>query len=107
MKFIAPLGQGYSNPLTKLRCAETLGKFDFVQQVEMPMSYKGVNLDCGYCIDLIVGNLVVVELKAVPDILPVHEAQLLTYLRLTGLRVGLLINFNVAVRKDGIRRRIL
>ncbi len=79
----------------------------FVQQVEMPLSYKGVNLDCGYRIDLIVANVVVVELKAVQEILPVHEAQLLTYLRLTGFRVGLLINFNVAALKNGIRRRLL
>lgn len=79
----------------------------FVQQVDMPLAYKGVNLDCGYRIDMIVGNLVVVELKAVQEILPVHEAQLLTYLRLTGMRVGLLINFNVAVLKNGIRRKVL
>ncbi len=73
----------------------------------MPLSYKGVKLDCGYRIDLVVGNLVVIELKAVQEILPVHEAQLLTYLHLTGMRVGLLINFNVAVLKNGIRRRVL
>lgn len=80
---------------------------EFIQQVEMPLSYKGVNLDCGYRIDLIVANVVVVELKAVQEILPVHEAQLMTYLRLTGFRVGLLINFNVAALKNGIRRRVL
>ncbi len=80
---------------------------EFVQQVDMPLSYKGVSLDCGYRIDLIVSNLVVVELKAVQEILPVHEAQLLTYLRLTGLRAGLLINFNVDVLRNGIRRRVL
>lgn len=79
----------------------------FIQQVDMPLSYKGVKLDCGYRIDLVVGNLVVIELKAVQEILPVHEAQLLTYLHLTGMRVGLLINFNVAVLKNGIRRRVL
>ena len=73
----------------------------------MPLAYKGINLDCGYRIDLIVDNRVVLELKAVQEILPLHEAQLLTYLRLTGLRVGLLINFNVPVLKNGIRRKVL
>jgi GxxExxY protein len=79
----------------------------FRQQVDLPLSYKAIKLDCGYRIDLIVGNRVVLELKAIQDILPVHEAQLLTYLHLTGLRVGLLINFNVPVLKNGIRRRVL
>jgi GxxExxY protein len=89
-------------------CRElSLRKIQFIQQVDVPLAYKGVNLDCGYRIDLIVGNVVVVELKAVQEILPVHEAQLVTYLRLTGFRVGLLINFNVAVLKNGIRRRLL
>ncbi|HSB74132.1 MAG TPA: GxxExxY protein, partial [Terriglobales bacterium] len=63
--------------------------------------------DCGYRIDLLVGNTVVVELKAVEQLLPVHEAQLLTYLRLAQKSVGLLINFNVPLLKDGIRRRVI
>ena len=71
------------------------------------MVYKDVKLDCGYRIDFIVEGKVVVELKAIEALLPVHEAQLLTYLRLSSLRVGLLINFNVPVLKDGIRRRVL
>jgi GxxExxY protein len=79
----------------------------FRQQVEIPVAYKGVKLDCGYRIDLIVSEKVVVELKAVQEILPVHEAQLLTYLQLSHLRVGLLLNFNAEVLKDGIRRRVL
>lgn len=79
----------------------------FRQQVDLPVAYKGVQLDCGYRIDLIVEQKVIVELKAVQEVLPVHEAQLLTYLRLSGLRVGLLLNFNSAVLKDGIRRRVL
>jgi GxxExxY protein len=79
----------------------------FQQQVDFPVIYKGVKLDCGYRIDFIVANQIAVELKSVQEILPVHEAQLLTYLRLTGLRVGLLINFNVPVLKNGIRRRVL
>src|SRR5271166_951224 len=80
---------------------------DFTQQIDLPLTYKGVRLDCGYRIDLIVSNRVVVELKSVQDILPVHEAQLLTYMRLTKMHVGLLINFNVAVLKNGIKRRVL
>ncbi|HYE23653.1 MAG TPA: GxxExxY protein [Clostridia bacterium] len=79
----------------------------FFRQVAVPLSYKGVKLDCGYGIDLVVANEVVVELKAVERILPVHEAQLLTYMRLMGLRKGLLLNFNVPVLRDGIKRRIL
>ncbi len=79
----------------------------FRRQVELPVVYKGTRLDCGYCIDLIVDEQVIVELKAVEKLLPVHEAQLMTYLRLTKLRVGLLINFNVPVLKEGIKRRVI
>ncbi len=79
----------------------------FESQVRVPATYKGVALDCGYCIDLLVENQVVVEIKATQRILAVHEAQLLTYLRLLGLHGGLLINFNVGALKDGIRRRVL
>ncbi len=68
---------------------------DCKRQVPLPVLYKGLKLDCGYKIDLIVQDEVVVELKAVERVLPIHEAQLLTYLKLTGKRVGLLINFNV------------
>ena len=77
------------------------------EQVPLPVEYKGVRLDCGYRMDFVVENRVVVELKAVEMVLPVHEAQLLTYLKLTGLRVGLLINFNVPVLRHGIVRRVL
>lgn len=83
-----------------------LHRLAFRKQVELPLVYKDVKLDCGYRIDFIIEDKVVVKLKAVEGILPVHQAQLLTYLRLTGLRVGLLINFNVPVLKDGIRRRV-
>lgn len=79
----------------------------FTRQVELPVIYKGLKLDCGYRIDLLVEDTVVVELKAVEQLLPVHEAQLLTYLHLTKKPVGLLINFNVPLLKDGIRRRVL
>jgi GxxExxY protein len=80
---------------------------DYLREVELPIIYKNVRLDSAYRIDLIVGNRVIVELKSVQEILPVHEAQLLTYMRLTRMPVGLLINFNVPVLKDGIRRRVL
>jgi GxxExxY protein len=79
----------------------------FKCQVDLPVSYKGLKLDCGYKIDLIVCEEVVVELKAVERILPVHEAQLLTYLKLSAKPVGLLINFNVALLTQGIIRRVL
>ncbi len=79
----------------------------FARQVELPISYKGVKLDCGYKIDFVVENEVVLELKTVDRILPVHEAQLLTYMKLSGKRVGLLINFNVALLTRGVIRRVL
>lgn len=80
---------------------------DFRRQVDLPILYKGLKLNCGYKIDLIVRNEVLLELKSVERLLPVHEAQLLTYLKLTGLKVGLLINFNVPVLMQGIVRRVL
>jgi GxxExxY protein len=80
---------------------------DFRKERMVPLQYKGIRLECGYRVDLLVGDLVVVELKAIEALLPVHEAQLLTYLRLGGWKAGLLINFNVPVLKDGIRRRVL
>ncbi|HSE48116.1 MAG TPA: GxxExxY protein [Terriglobales bacterium] len=89
-------------------CRElSLRNIPFRRQVQMPVAYKGLQLDCGYCIDIIVADKVVLELKAVEQLLPVHEAQLLTYLRLSDIRVGFLINFNVAVLKRGIVRRVL
>src|SRR5262249_41042470 len=77
------------------------------QRLDLPVTYKGLKLDCGYRVDLIVEDAVVVELKAVERILPVHEAQLLTYLRLTGKKVGLLVNFNAPLLRNGVARRIL
>ena len=79
----------------------------FEQQVPLPLEYKGVLLDCGYRLDFVVAGAVIVEVKSVAAIEPIHEAQLLTYLRLGKCKVGLLINFNVPVLKDGIRRRVL
>ncbi len=79
----------------------------YKSQVDLPITYKGSAVDCGYRIDLIAADRVVVELKAVEKLLPVHVAQLMTYLRLSRLRVGLLINFNVPVLRQGIVRRVL
>ncbi len=78
----------------------------FERQKPLPATYKGQKLDCGFRIDLLVEE-VVVELKSVEELLPVHEAQLLTYLKLSRKQVGLIINFNVPVLKQGIRRRVL
>ena len=84
-----------------------LRNIPFERLVDLPLNYKGIDLDAGYQIDLIYDKRVIVELKAVERVIPVHEAQLLTYMRLTGIRVGLLINFNVPVLTDGIYRRVL
>ncbi|APV51405.1 GxxExxY protein [Betaproteobacteria bacterium GR16-43] len=77
------------------------------QEVQVPVNYKGVAIDCGFRADLIVEESVVIELKAVERLLPIHDAQLLTYLKLTGLEVGLILNFNSASMRNGVRRLIL
>jgi GxxExxY protein len=74
------------------------------QQKPLPIVYKEVQLDCGYRIDLLVEDSVIVELKAIDQLLPIHQAQLLSYLKLSGLSVGLIINFNVRLLKDGVKR---
>jgi len=73
----------------------------------LPLEYKGLRVKCGYRLDLLVADAVVVETKSLQAIAPVHEAQLLTYMRLGGWKVGLLINFNVLILKSGIRRKVL
>ena len=82
-------------------------ELSFKRQVDLPVEYKGLKLDCGYKIDLIVQDEVILELKSVEKLLPVHQAQLLTYLKLARKRVGLLINFNVPLLTHGIIRRVL
>lgn len=74
------------------------------RQVHMPVEYSGVKIDVGYRLDLLVEDQVIVELKSVEKMLPIHEAQILTYLKLSGLKLGLLLNFNEKVLKDGIKR---
>jgi GxxExxY protein len=81
-------------------------RLSFRRQVLLPLNYKGVRLDCGYIMDVVVEDLIVIELKTVERILPIHEAQLITYLKLSGHSVGLLMNFNVALMKSGIRRLV-
>jgi len=81
-----------------------LANLAFERQKPLPVAYKGVKLDCGYRIDLVVDGKLIVELKTVQELLPIHEAQLLTYLKLSGLAVGLLVNFNVPVLRRGIKR---
>lgn len=78
----------------------------FERQKSLPLVYKGVHLDCGYRLDFLVGGLVVVELKAVKAFEPVHEAQMLTYLRLTQCKLGLLLNFHSTLMKQGIKRML-
>ena len=85
----------------------TLRKIPFELEVPLPVVYKGLKLDCGYRVDMVVVGAVVVEVKAVEHIVPVHAAQLLTYLRLGAWKAGLLINFNVPVLRDGMVRRVL
>ena len=84
-----------------------LSGIPFEREKPLLVQYRGINVDCGYRLDFIVEGKVVVELKAVDSVEGIHEAQLLTYLKLTGCKVGLLINFNVPLLRDGIVRRVL
>jgi GxxExxY protein len=81
-----------------------LRKIPYERQKELPIEYKGLKLDCGYRLDILVANRLIFELKACESLQPIHEAQLLTYLKLTGIKLGLLINFNVPMLKQGIKR---
>ncbi len=84
-----------------------LRSIQFDCQRPLPLEYKGIRLECGYRLDLLVAGQVVVEVKSVEALAPIHEAQLLTYLQLGGWKVGLLINFNVSILTQGIRRKVL
>ena len=79
----------------------------FRRQVPLPVIYKGIRLDCGDRLDVVLERDLIVEIKAVERLLPIHEAQILTYLRLSSIRTGLLVNFNSVVLKDGLRRFVL
>ena len=89
-----------------LCCELDLRGIKFQRQVPLPLNYKGLKLDCGYRMDLLVEDKVVVELKTVEVIAPIHEAQMLTYLKLRDIRIGLVINFNVRLLVEGIRRLV-
>ena len=79
----------------------------YVRQKPLPIVYKDKKLDCGYRLDVVVNDNILLELKSMEKVLPIHEAQLLTYLKLSGMKTGLLINFNEQLLKDGIRRYVL
>ncbi len=85
----------------------SMRRLRFLRQHPLPVVYGDVKLDCGYRVDLLVESQVVVEIKSIRSVAPIHEAQLLTYLKLGGWKLGLLINFNVELLKAGIRRRVL
>ena len=78
--------------------------FSIDRQKELPVRYRGATIDCGYRLDLFVEGEIIVEVKAVDQLLPVHQAQVMSYLRMSGLHVGLLLNFNVRVLKQGLKR---
>jgi GxxExxY protein len=103
------LGPGLLESAYQKRLARELALrgLAFEQEKDLPVEYKGMLLDCGYRIDFLVAGKVTLELKAVQEIHSVHKAQLLTYLKLTGCKIGLLINFNVPVLKQGIQRMVL
>jgi GxxExxY protein len=82
----------------------SLRRLAFERQVPLPVTYKAVRLDCGYRLDIVVERQLVLELKTVEALLPIHQAQLLTYLKLSGITYGLLVNFHVALLKDGLKR---
>ena len=89
-------------------CFELAGAgLGYSRQVPLPVKYKDVLLECGYRMDIVVEDQLVIELKTVDRLLPIHDAQMLTYLRLSKIRTGLLLNFNAVLLKDGVRRLVL
>ena len=109
MRVHSRLGPGlFESVYHRCLCHElSRAEIPFDQQVRLPIRYDNVEIDSGYLADIIVRGEVILELKAVEQFHPLHEAQLLTYLRLSSCRVGLLINFNTVSLTDGIRRRVL
>lgn len=98
------LESAYEKCLCRELCLQDI---EHKSQLALPVSYKGEQLDCGYRIDLLVEDTVIIELKAVEKILPIHEAQLLTYMKLTTKQIGLILNFHSQLLKDGIKRMII
>jgi GxxExxY protein len=85
----------------------SLNNIEFKTEHPLPVDYKGVHLDCGYRLDLLVEGQIILELKSVEQLRPIHEAQLLTYLKLSGLKQGYLVNFNVTRLKDGLQSFVM
>lgn len=108
-KVHSALGPGLLESVYEICLVHELEKrgLEVARQIEVPVEYDGRRLDSGLRLDLLIAGTVIVELKAVEQVLPVHKAQLLSYLRLTGKPVGLLINFHVPLIKDGIQRMVL
>ncbi len=108
MRVHARLGPGMlESTYERCLCAEfDASELPYARQVPIPLRYRGTLLDCGYRADMIVADEVLLELKAVERILPLHEAQLLTYLRFSPCPIGILVNFNSVSLKDGLRRRV-
>lgn len=102
------LGPGLLESIYETCLAEELKLRDipFVRQVRLPVVYKGIELDSEYRVDMVVDHSVAIEIKAIESLQPVHEAQMLTYLKLGKWKLGLLMNFNVPVMKDGIKRLV-
>jgi GxxExxY protein len=109
LEFIKTLGPGLLESVYEVSLAYELRKrgLKLETQVELPVMYESVRLETGFRLDMMVEEQIIVELKAVETMHPLYEAQLLTYLKLTGKRLGLIINFNVPLIRDGIRRLIL
>ena len=103
------LGPGLLESTYKMcLCRElSIRGLSFKRQVPIPVEYKGVKLDCGFRADIVVDNTILVEIKAIESLAAIHDAQLLSYLKLGGCKIGLLINFNVELLKHGVRRRVL
>ena len=85
----------------------SLNNIGFITQHPLPVEYKGVRIDCGYRVDVLIANEIILELKTVQELMPIHEAQLLTYMRLAAIKQGFLINFNVRRLKDGLKSFVL
>jgi GxxExxY protein len=103
------LGPGLMESVHEVCLSHELGKQGLAveRQVSLPVRYDDIKMDAGLRLDMLVERCVIVELKAVETLLPIHTAQVLTYLKLTGYRLGLLINFNVVYIRDGIKRTVL
>jgi GxxExxY protein len=103
------LGPGLLESVYETALCHELGlrNLNVARQISVPLHYKGVDLECGFRIDVVVQETVILELKSVANILPVHEAQLLTYMKLMKKPVGFILNFNVPILKHGIVRRVL